>query len=205
MSNHEEIRARLAGSTPAVAPDVAARFVERALAERLVDVAYAPLDSPLGRLLVAATERGLVRLAYEDERGEGVLEELARFSPRVLEAPARLDAARRQLDEYFEGRRVRFELPLDLRFAPGFRARILEAAARIPFGDVRTYRDVAADAGNARAVRAAGNALGANPVPIVVPCHRVVRSDGTLGGYVGGLDRKQFLLGLEAARAESAE
>lgn len=205
MSNHEEIRARLAGGTPAVGPDVATRFVERALAERLVDVAYAPLDSPLGRLLVAATDRGLVRLAYEDDRGEGVVEELARLSPRVLEAPARLDAARRQLDEYFEGRRVRFELPLDLRFAPGFRARILEAAARIPFGDVRTYRDVAADAGNARAVRAAGNALGANPVPIVVPCHRVVRSDGTLGGYVGGLDRKRFLLDLEAARAESAE
>ena len=204
MSRREESLTRLARSAPPLPPDLSSRFVQRALAERLVDVAYAPVDSPLGRLLVAATERGLVRVAYETEPSEAVLEELARLSPRILEAPPRLDDVRRQLEEYFEGRRARFELPLDLRFAPGFRARVLAAARQIPSGEVRTYRDVATEAGNARAVRAAGSALGANPIPIVVPCHRVVRSDGSLGGYVGGLDRKRFLLDLEARRAEPA-
>lgn len=202
MRPPEEIQGALAATAPGAPRGLSSRFLERALAERLVDVAYAPLESPLGRLLVAATETGLVRVAYADEASEGVLGELARLSPRVLEAPRLLDPARRQLDEYFEGRRTRFELPLDLRLAAGFGRRVLEATAGIPFAQVRTYREVAAEAGNARAVRAAGNALAANPVPIVVPCHRVVRSDGSLGGYAGGRARKSLLLELERGSGE---
>ncbi|HWC33089.1 MAG TPA: methylated-DNA--[protein]-cysteine S-methyltransferase, partial [Actinomycetota bacterium] len=176
----------------------AERFVARALDEGLVDVAYAEVDSPLGRLVAAVTPRGLVRLSYADERADDVLQELSsRLSPRVLEAPGRLDAVRRELDEYFDGRRRSFALPLDWRLTRGFGRRILRATARIPYGELATYRRVARTAGNERAVRAAGNALGANPIPIVVPCHRVIRTGGALGGYTGGLDRKRFLLELE--------
>jgi methylated-DNA-[protein]-cysteine S-methyltransferase len=164
----------------------------------LLDVAYATVDSPFGPLLVAATRRGLVRLAYPNEPFEGALEELARaVSPRVLEAPASLDAVRRQLDEYFEGDRHRFETRIDWSLTRGFTARVLQATARIPFGAVSTYRDIAGRAGNDRAYRAAGNALGSNPIPIVVPCHRVLHTGGGLGGYTGGLARKEFLLRLE--------
>jgi methylated-DNA-[protein]-cysteine S-methyltransferase len=154
-------------------------------------------------VVAARTERGLACLSYDDHAGgmDAVLERLStRLSPRVLEAPARLDDVRRQLDDYFEGRRRDFELELDLGLVRGpFARRLLEATARIPFGATSTYRDVAAEAGNARAVRAAGNALGANPIPIVVPCHRVLRTGGSLGGYTGGLHRKELLLGLEGA------
>lgn len=183
----------LAGSRAA---EAARRLAGAAGARGLLDVACATVDSPLGPLLLASTPRGLVRIAFHpfDE----VMEELAgRISPRVLEAPRRLDPVRRELDEYFERRRRRFEAPLDWSLTGGFTRRVLEAAGRIPYGDVATYREVAAGAGNPRATRAAGRALGANPVPIVVACHRVVRSDGGLGGYGGGLDRKRFLLGLE--------
>jgi methylated-DNA-[protein]-cysteine S-methyltransferase len=129
---------------------------------------------------------------------EKVLLELAEdVSPRLLEAPARLDSIRRQLDEYFEGRRTRFEVPLDWRLSHGFGRRVLRHTARIPYGDVSTYKEVAAAAGSPRAFRAAGNALGGNPIPIVVPCHRVLHTGGGLGGYGGGLDRKEFLLELE--------
>jgi len=176
------------------------RFLRRAIEEGLVDVAYAPVDSPLGELVAAVTPRGLVRLAYEDGRGDAVLSELAaRVSPRVIEAPARLDDVRRQLDEYFDGRRHTFALGIDWTLARGFTRRVLQSTAKVPFGELATYREVASGAGNAAAVRAAGNALGANPMPIVVPCHRVVRTGGALGGYTGGVERKEYLLSLEGA------
>ena len=170
-------------------------------AEGLIDVAYTSVDSPLGPLVVAATPMGLVRVSYSEFRGEDeVLEELARrVSPRVLEAPARLDPVRRELDEYFEGHRQDFEVPIDWSYLAGFTREVLRATARIGFGDVSSYAGVAAEAGSPRAVRAAGNALGANPMPVVVPCHRVLRSGGKLGGYTGGLERKEFLLRLEGA------
>ena len=166
----------------------------------LVDVAYATLDSPLGTLVLAATERGLVRIAYGDGGVDAVLADLARrLSPRVVELPARLDRPRRQLEEYFERKRSTFDIPLDLRLATGFGLRVLDALLATSYGKLSSYRDVARDAGNERAVRAAGRACGANPVPIVVPCHRVVRSDGGLGGYTGGQERKLALLRLEGA------
>jgi methylated-DNA-[protein]-cysteine S-methyltransferase len=174
------------------------RFVERAAREGLLDVAYARVDSPLGALVVAATPRGVVRLAYEDETEDAVLEELvARVSPRLFEAPGRLDDARRELDEYFEQKRTGFDLSLDWALTRGFRREVLRAAARIPYGRTATYRSVATEAGSPRAVRAAGTALATNPIPIIVPCHRVLRSDGGLGGYRGGTERKDVLLRLE--------
>ena len=175
-------------------------FVERALHEDLVDVAYTTVGSPLGELLVAGTTRGLVRIAYVDGTGEGdeVLSALAvRLSPRVLEAPGRLDDARRQLDAYFEGRRSGFDLSLDLSLAGPFAERVLTRTAAIPFGRVATYGEVADEIGHPRGGRAVGNALGSNPLPIVVPCHRVVRTGGGIGGYTGGRERKEHLLGLE--------
>ncbi|MGH2676642.1 MAG: methylated-DNA--[protein]-cysteine S-methyltransferase, partial [Actinomycetota bacterium] len=157
-------------------------------------------DSPLGRLVVAVTPRGLVRLAYPDEREGEVLEELAAgISPRILRLPGKTDEIRRELEEYFEGRRRRFEFPVDWTLTRGFTRKVLRATARIPFGSLRTYREVASRAGSERAYRAAGNALGSNPIPIVVPCHRVVHTGGGLGGYTGGLERKEFLLDLEGA------
>lgn len=174
------------------------RFTDRADAEGLVDVAYATADSPVGELVLAATADGLVTLSYDGE--DAAVEELARrVSPRVLRRPARLDAARRQLDEYFAGGRTSFDLPVDLRLTRGFGRAVLEAAATIPYGHVRTYTEVAAAAGRPAAARATGNALGANPVPIVVPCHRVVRSGGGFGGYTGGRHVKEHLLQLEGA------
>jgi methylated-DNA-[protein]-cysteine S-methyltransferase len=186
-----------AAALPAPALELHEDLVERAGKEGLVDVAYAEIGSPMGPLTLAGTERGLALLFYGSP--EAVVERLAeRLSPRVLEAPARLDEARRELNEYFEGRRREFELPLDWSLTrDGFGRRVLQATAEIPFGEVSTYRGVATEAGNARAVRAAGNALGANPLPVVVPCHRVLRSGGGLGGYTGGLDKKQHLLRLE--------
>jgi methylated-DNA-[protein]-cysteine S-methyltransferase len=180
---------------PADSPPVA----ERAADAGLLDVAYTSVDSPLGPLVVAATPKGLVRVSYSEFRGEDeVLEELARrVSPRVLEAPARLDPVRRELDEYFEGRREDFDVPIDWSYLAGFTREVLRATAAIPFGDVSTYAGVAAAAGSPRATRAAGNALGANPMPVIVPCHRVLRTGGQLGGYTGGLERKEFLLRLE--------
>ena len=174
------------------------RLAARAAAEGLLDVAYATLDSPMGELFVAVTRRGLVRVAYPHEGWDSVLAELAqRVSPRVLSAPERTDATRRALDAYFAGRLHAFDLPIDWSLVHGFATGVLQATALVPFGNVTTYGKVAAAAGSPRASRAAGNALGANPIPIVVPCHRVVHADGTLGGYTGGLDRKEFLLRLE--------
>jgi methylated-DNA-[protein]-cysteine S-methyltransferase len=166
----------------------------------LLDVAYTTADSPVGPLLLASTERGLVRLAYLDGDEDAVLGELAaRVSPRLLAAPRRLDEVRRELEQYFAGERREFELPLDWRLSQGFGRRVLRATARIPFGSLSTYKQVAAAAGSPRGFRAAGNALGANPIPIVVPCHRVLHSGGGLGGYTGGVERKRLLLGVEGA------
>jgi len=165
----------------------------------LLDVAYAQLDSPVGPLVLASTPEGLARLAYVDEgQEEAVMEDIAaRLSPRMLSAPRRLDAPRRELDEYFAGRRHAFDLTLDLRLLSDFTRRVLTATAEIPYGTVATYRDVATAAGSPRGFRAAGNALGSNPLPIVLPCHRVLHSGGGLGGYTGGLARKRVLLAIE--------
>jgi methylated-DNA-[protein]-cysteine S-methyltransferase len=186
---------------PDASLEAAARFAERAHEEGLLDVAYTVEDSPLGPLLLASTKRGLVELGYEGQKElDFYLERLAsRVSPRVLEAPARLDPVRRELDEYFEGRRTEFDVSLDWSLSKGFTRRILQATAKVPYGHVSTYRQMATKAGNERAVRAAGNALGANPIPIVVPCHRILRTGGALGGYGGGPERKEFLLKLEGA------
>jgi methylated-DNA-[protein]-cysteine S-methyltransferase len=184
-------------------PSAAPLDLQRVAAEGLLDVAYASVDSPLGTLVVASTPRGLVRLAYTGSRGEDeVIEDLAhKLSPRVLEAPQRLDEVRRELEEYFEGRRDGFDLPIDWSLTRGFTSKVLRQTARIGFGKTSTYAEVASRAGSPRAVRAAGNALGANPIPVVVPCHRVLRSGGALGGYTGGVERKEFLLRLEGALA----
>jgi methylated-DNA-[protein]-cysteine S-methyltransferase len=190
------------GPDPEATARASARLAAAAEAQGLLDVAYAVVPSPVGDLVAAVTPRGLVILAYVDGRLDERLELLARrVSPRVLEAPARLDGPRRQLDEYFEGRRRDFELAIDWALVRGFGREVLRATAEIPYGRVATYREVAAQAGSPRATRAAGNALGANPMPIVVPCHRVVRTGGGLGGYTGGLDRKRRLLALERERA----
>jgi methylated-DNA-[protein]-cysteine S-methyltransferase len=199
-ANGRALVERAAPPQDAIEVDAAVRrFTERAAEERLIDVAYTTLPSPLGELLVAATPRGLVRLAYLEDREEGgVLRDLAaRLSPRVVEAPARLDAERRQLEAYFDRRLSAFELPVDLSLAGAFAIRVLKRTARIPFGSVSTYSEVAADIGHMRAARAVGNALGSNPIPIVVPCHRVVRSGGGMGGYTGGVHRKERLLEIE--------
>lgn len=204
MTDHDAIEAALGA---AAAPDLAGalrRAAARADAEGLVDVGYAQVDSPLGRLVLAASPRGLLRVAYEDFNGglDAVLEHLAlRVSPRILEAPARLDAVRRELDEFFAGRREGFDVPLDWSLTSGFTQRVLQATAAIPFGAVSTYREVAEGAGSPKATRAAGNALSANPIPIVVPCHRVLRTGGGLGGYTGGVDKKEQLLALEGVLA----
>ena len=184
---------------------LAARTAARAADEGLADVAYALIDAPVGRLVAAATPRGLLRLAYELENGgvDSVLDRIAtRLSPRIVEAPARLDGVRRELDEYFEGRRREFDLQVDWRLVgEGFARRVLQAAVAIPFGSTSTYREISVAAGSPRGFRAAGNALGSNPIPIVVPCHRVLASSGGLGGYTGGLDRKRLLLGIEGVAA----
>ncbi|MEX0973079.1 MAG: methylated-DNA--[protein]-cysteine S-methyltransferase [Solirubrobacterales bacterium] len=174
------------------------RLADRAAAEGLIDVAYANVDSPFGPLLLASTPRGLVKLSLPNiDPGETLEDLAARISPRVLEAPGRLDDVRRQLDLYFAGRLREFDLPLDWQLSKGFRRRALRAIDRIPYGGTRSYTQIAASAGNERAVRAAGTACGSNPIPIVVPCHRVLRSGGALGGYGGGLPMKEALLEME--------
>jgi methylated-DNA-[protein]-cysteine S-methyltransferase len=181
------------------------RFIRRAEEEGLLDIAYTEFDSPVGRLLLAATPRGLVRITFPVETPETVLEQLAEsVSPRILESPAKLDDVRRELDRYFEGELHDFDVPLDWQLTRGFYRKVLRATARIPYGQTRSYSEMAKRAGSPRAVRATGSALGSNPLPIVVPCHRVLRSGGALGGYGGGPDVKQTLLELEGALAEGA-
>lgn len=189
----------------------AGRFIARAEDEGLLEVAYGSVESPFGDLLAAVTPRGLLRLSYDSRRNDAVLEEIAaKVSPRVLEVPARLDPVRRQLDEYFEGERRKFALKLDWRLTRGFFQKILRQTARVGYGDLATYKQMAEAAGSPRAVRAAGNALGSNPIPIVVPCHRIVRTGGKMGGYggelgpyIGGPGIKQRLLELEGALDEA--
>jgi methylated-DNA-[protein]-cysteine S-methyltransferase len=175
------------------------QLVAAADADQLLDVAYRTVDSPVGTLLLAATDQGVVRVAYQLEHHDQVLQTLAeRVSPRILYAPRRLDQVARQLAEYFEGERREFVLPLDFRLAHGFRREVLSRLRMINYGRTESYSQVAAATGHPRAVRAVGTACATNPLPVIVPCHRVLRSDGKLGGYVGGLDNKAALLALEA-------
>jgi methylated-DNA-[protein]-cysteine S-methyltransferase len=196
-----ELERLLAGAPdpadPAV-PRLRALLTRRAEERNLLDVAYRVVDTPVGPLLLAATPAGLVRVAYHQEGHDAVLAALARqVSPRVLLAPARLDDAARQLDDYFTHRRRGFELPLDLQLARGFRRTVLEHLPAVGYGRTVSYAELAAEVGNPRAVRAVGTACATNPLPLVIPCHRVVRSDGTLGGYLGGVETKRALLDLE--------
>jgi methylated-DNA-[protein]-cysteine S-methyltransferase len=186
---------------PGEAAALAARTSARAADEGIAPIVYARVDSPVGQLVAVATPRGLARIAYELENGglDSILDDVAlKLSPAIVEAPARLDPVRRELEEYFEGRRQAFDLALDWSLTTGFRRRVLQQCARIPFGATSTYKEMAIAAGSPRAFRAAGGALGSNPIPIVVPCHRVLATGGGLGGYTGGLDRKRKLLSLEA-------
>jgi methylated-DNA-[protein]-cysteine S-methyltransferase len=177
------------------------KLEQRATENGLLDVAFRTIDSPLGPLLLAATPLGLVRVAYQREGHDAVLQALAsRISPRILAAPRRLDDVARQLDEYFVGRRTAFDVALDRRLSAGFRRTVLDHLAAISYGHTESYAQVAAATGHPGAVRAVGSACATNPLPVVVPCHRVVRSDGSLGGYLGGLEVKRALLELEGTR-----
>lgn len=196
----ERLLATSRAPAPGLDPRLRARLVAEAERRQLLDVAYRTVDSPIGSLLLAATTQGVVRIAFHNEDHRTVLEVLAeRVSPRVLRAPARLDEVARQLDEYFSGARRSFDLPIDLRLAHGFRRSVLDHLRDIPYGATASYSTVAAAAGSPAAVRAVGSACANNPVPLVVPCHRVVRSDGAIGQYLGGVETKKALLSLEAA------
>jgi methylated-DNA-[protein]-cysteine S-methyltransferase len=176
------------------------RLEQDAQSAGVLDVAYRTVDTPVGPLLLAATTDGLVRVAYECEDFDRVLDVLAnRVSPRVLRAPKRLDDAATEIEEYFAGRRTGFDLPLDYALSSGFRQLVQRHLPHIAYGHTQTYKDVAAIVGNPKAVRAVGSACATNPLPVVVPCHRVLRTDGSLGGYLGGLEAKTTLLALEAA------
>jgi methylated-DNA-[protein]-cysteine S-methyltransferase len=194
---------------PTLDADVAAATaaaLAAADAEGLVEVALARADTPIGTLALAATEEGLVRVGFQRELDTFAEDIAAKVSPRVVELPKRLDAARRQLDEYFEGHRHRFDLPVDLRLAAGFRRRVLELLfEQVGFGQTRSYAELAALAGSPRAHRAVGSAMATNPVPIVVPCHRVLRTGGNLGGYGGGLEIKRYLLALEGGDGDAGQ
>jgi methylated-DNA-[protein]-cysteine S-methyltransferase len=202
-NDHEMVAALVAAfpSTDASSTDALhARLAEQAEREGLLDVAYRTVDSPFGPLLVAATPEGLVRVAFDREDHDAVLSQLATaISPRILRTASRTDDVARQLDEYFGGRRRRFDVPLDLRLVRGFRRAVIAHLPDIPYGSTESYADVARAAGNPAAVRAVGSACSHNPVPLVVPCHRVVRSDGSYGQYLGGPETKAALLTMEAA------
>jgi len=201
MASLEETlsRARRASVGEAAAQG-AARFVKAAEKENLVDVVFARVDSPFGELLIASTPKGVVQLSLAGYDQNETLEGLAsKVSPRMFESAKRLDPVRKQLDEYFAGKRLSFDVPLDWQLSHGFALRVLKATARIPYGKVSTYREMAEKAGNVRATRAAGNALGGNAIPIIVPCHRVLRTGGGFGGYGGGVAMKEALLRMEGA------
>jgi methylated-DNA-[protein]-cysteine S-methyltransferase len=194
------LRDRLPAVTDAELAALRDRLAARADADGVLDVAYRTLDTPVGTLLLAATETGLVRVAYPVEGHDQVLQALAaRVSPRILNAPRRLDPAAREIDEYFAGQRHSFDLPLDYRLATGFRREVLGHLPGIGYGTTASYAAVAAATGHPRAFRAVGTACATNPLPVVLPCHRVIKSDGDLGNYRGGPAAKQFLLNLEAA------
>ncbi len=192
----------LAPTEPGTLERLHRRLEQAADRDGLLDVAYTTVDSPVGPLLLAATGRGLVRVAFAVEDHDKVLDTLAaRLSPRVLRAPQRLDRAARELDQYFAGTRTAFDLPLDLSLSSGFRQLVQRHLPEIGYGHTQSYGEVARLVGNPKAVRAVGTACATNPLPVVVPCHRVLRSDGTLGGYAGGLTAKSALLRLESAAA----
>ena len=198
----ETLPALLLATDPQTMARLHQRLTATAEREGLLDIGFDVVDSPVGRLLLAATEVGLVRVAYAVEDHDTVLADLAnRVSPRVLRAPDRVAVAARQLQEYFAGRRRGFDLPLDLRLSAGFRRSVLDELRRIEFGGTRSYAEIAVAAGSPRAVRAVGSACATNPIPVVVPCHRVVRADGAPGGYIGGPAAKRSLLALERAAA----
>jgi methylated-DNA-[protein]-cysteine S-methyltransferase len=202
-STNDDLIRDLARSTDAPPDRLAelhARLASAAERDGILDIAYRIVDSPVGPLLVAATEQGLVRVAYASENHDAVLQHLAeRISPRILQAPARLDPVVRQLEEYFDGQRRRFDVALDWRLSAGFRSIVLHHLPEIDYGHTASYAAVAQLAGNPKAVRAVGSACATNPLPVIVPCHRVVRTDGGLGGYLGGVEAKRTLLNLEAA------
>ncbi|WP_116198743.1 methylated-DNA--[protein]-cysteine S-methyltransferase [Amycolatopsis circi] len=201
IRNDDDLVALLSPSVDADLLDRLHRRLERE-AERsgLVDVAYSTVDSPVGELLLAATPAGLVRVAFASEDHDRVLETLGqKLSPRILRAPKRLDEAAREIGEYFARNRRTFDVPLDLSLSRGFRRLVQTHLPEIGYGETRSYRDVAELVGSPKAVRAVGTACATNPLPIVVPCHRVLRSDGTPGGYIGGIEAKTALLNLEAA------
>ena len=195
----EGLADRLRSTAPGFDGEVdRARLARAAEADDLLDVAWCLVDSPIGPLVAVGTVAGLLSVSFSGP--DATLDTVARqVSPRILEHPARLDAARRQLDEYFEGRRHGFDLTLDRRLSRGFRAQVLAELETVPFGQVVTYGELATRAGNPRAFRAVGSAMATNPLPIVVPCHRVLRTGGKLGGYGGGLDAKRWLLHHEGA------
>ena len=188
---------------PAHLDALRARLADAAADAELLDLAFRTIDSPVGDLLLATSATGLVRVAFANENFDAVLDTLgAAVGRRILNAPARLDAPARQLDGYFAGRRTAFDLTLDLRLSAGFRRLVQQHLPEIPYGRTASYKEMAALVGNPGAVRAVGTACSTNPLPIVVPCHRVVRSDGSLGGYIGGFAAKQALLDLEHAASE---
>jgi methylated-DNA-[protein]-cysteine S-methyltransferase len=203
VNTHDEASIDLGRAFPDTPDDLSRlrnRLAAAAQQNGLLDVAYRVIDSPVGPLLLAATEAGLVRVAYSREDHDSVLQSLAdRISPRILNAPARLDLAAREVDEYFTGNRRNFDLALDWRLSAGFRRTVLRHLAEIDYGRTASYAAVARLAGSPKAVRAVGTACATNPLPVVVPCHRVVRSDGSMGGYLGGTEAKQTLLTMEAA------
>ena len=193
-----DVMSRLRRAEAAEVDALVTSALRRADAEGLVDVAWALEDTPIGPLTLAATPAGVVRIGFGDE--DAVLEELATaVSPRVVHLPARLDDVRRQLDQYFAGKRRAFEVPIDRRLSHGYRRTVLEALTEVPYGETVSYKDLAERTGNPKASRAVGSAMATNPIPIVVPCHRVLRTGGALGGYGGGLDTKVWLLQLEGA------
>ncbi|MDT7692208.1 MAG: methylated-DNA-[protein]-cysteine S-methyltransferase, partial [Pseudonocardiales bacterium] len=177
-----------------------ARLADAAERDGVLDVGYRTLDTPVGTLLLAATGQGLVRVAFQSQDHDAVLAGLSTaVSPRILRSPARLDEVCRQLEQYFAGQRTAFDVPLDLRLSTGFRRGVLAHLPEIGYGRTASYAQVAVAAGSPKAVRAVGTACATNPLPLVLPCHRVIRSDGTLGQYAGGAAAKQALLRLETA------
>ncbi|PQP14606.1 methylated-DNA--[protein]-cysteine S-methyltransferase [Rhodococcus opacus] len=198
--NIPDIVYALSTSDSAVEQKLRERLAALAAEAGLLDVAYRTLDTPVGSLLLAATDRGLVRVAFPNQDHDAVLQTLAeQISPRILRAPARLDRVAHEIDEYFLGERTRFDVPLDFRLSKGFRLEVLHHLPEIDYGHTASYAAVAAAAGSPKAVRAVGTACALNPLPVVVPCHRVVRSDGSMGQYAGGPEAKSILLTLEAA------
>jgi methylated-DNA-[protein]-cysteine S-methyltransferase len=202
MSIHDDLPRQLAATYLDIDDDLRRlreRLATTSANEGILDVAYRTVDSPVGPLLLAATERGLVRVAYASEDHDAVLQQLSDWiSPRVLHAPARLDTTAHELQEYFAGDRRTFDVALDWRLSSGFRSAVLHRLPDIGYGHTASYAAVARLAGNPKAVRAVGSACATNPLPVVVPCHRVVRSDGSMGGYLGGTEAKRTLLALES-------